>query len=153
MGNTLYGLAGNDTLQGQKGRDTLLGGAGNDTYLIARGDGMDQITDNDSTSGNSDLLWFTQGVSYDQLWFKKVNNNLEISIIGATDKVTISNWYTSSANHIETIKTFDNKTLSDSKIDGLVSAMAAFTMPAMGQTSLPSTYTSSLAPALAASWV
>ena len=153
MGNTLYGLAGNDTLQGNKGRDILQGGVGNDSYLFARGDGMDQILDTDSTSGNNDLLWFTQGVSYDQLWFKKVNNNLEVSIIGATDSVTINNWYSGSANHIETIKTSDNKTLSDSKIDNLVSAMAAFTIPAMGQTTLPSTYTSALAPVLAANWV
>ena len=84
---------------------------------------------------------------------KKVKNHLEVSVIGATDKVTINNWYTSPANHIETIKTSDNKTLSDSKIDGLVSAMAAFTVPAMGQTTLSSTYANSLAPVLAASWV
>ena len=62
--------------------------------------------------------------------------------------MTINNWYTSPANHIETIKASDNKTLSDSKIDGLVSAMAAFTVPAMGQTTLSSTYVNSLAPVL-----
>lgn len=153
MDNSLYGLAGNDTLQGNQGNDALQGDIGNDTYRIARGDGIDQITDNDSTSGNNDLLWFTQGVSYDQLWFEKVNNHLEVSVIGATDKVTINNWYANPANHIETIKTSDNKTLSDSKIDNLVSAMAAFTVPAMGQTTLSSTYANSLAPVLAASWV
>ncbi len=46
----------------------------------------------------------------------------------------------------------NGKALLDSQIDALVQAMAAFTSPAAGQTSLPSTYQDSLEPVLAANW-
>ncbi|WP_173065289.1 calcium-binding protein [Sulfurimicrobium lacus] len=56
----LYGGAGNDTLTGHKGNDTLQGGAGSDVYLFAAGDGNDTIIE---TSGNADVLRFTEGIA------------------------------------------------------------------------------------------
>jgi Ca2+-binding RTX toxin-like protein len=150
--NTLTGGAGNDTLDGGSGTDKLLGGTGNDVYVFGRGYGMDTITDNDSTAKNTDQARFLAGVAANQLWFRHVGSNLEVSIIGTTDKLTVQNWYSGAANQVEQFKTADNKTLLNSQVENLVSAMAAFAPPASGQTTLPANYQTSLNPVIAANW-
>ena len=151
--NTLTGNAGADTLDGKAGADILIGGTGNDTYWLGRGWGNDTIQENDATAGNTDIARFDAGIAADQLWFQHVGNNLEVSIIGTSDKFTLSNWYSGSANHVEQFKTSNGKTLLDSQVQSLVSAMAAFSPPAAGQTTLPANYATTLAPVIAANWV
>jgi trimeric autotransporter adhesin len=148
----LSGDAGNDTLQGGLGNDTLIGQKGNDTYLFGRGQGQDTIVDKDSTWFNSDTLKIANAES-DQLWFTRSGNNLNIAIIGTTDKVTIQDWYTSSANRVEKITALgDNKTLNLSRLNGLVSAMAGFTSQAMAGTELPAGTSNSLSKLITSSW-
>ena len=151
-GDALYGDAGDDVLDGGAGNDTLQGGLGNDTYLFGRGDGQDRITENDNTAGNTDMLQFAAGVAADQLWFRRVGSNLEVSIIGTDDKSTISNWYSGNSYHVEQFKTADGKVLTDTRVQALVEAMAAFSPPAAGQTTLPANYQTALTPVLAANW-
>ncbi|MCW9718518.1 hypothetical protein L5B83_09030 [Avibacterium sp. 21-599] len=149
--NRLIGYAGNDTLQGQKGSDLLMGGAGDDTYIFSRGDGNDFIKEE---SGN-DVLRFNAGINSDQLWFKKINNDLVINIVGTNDSVIIDDWYKSTSNSdykIETIIAGDGKQLLESQVDSLVTAMANFDVPAAGQINLPADYHSKLDMVLAASW-
>ena len=153
LDNQLLAYAGNDTLSGGLGNDGLQGGVGNDTYLFQRGAGADNITEADATAGNSDLLWFDNNVTSSQLWFQHSGNNLVVSVIGTSDKVTLNNWYTGTANQVETIKASDGKTLTNSKVEALVSAMSAFTIPTEGTTTLPTSYQTSLNPVLAANWV
>jgi Ca2+-binding RTX toxin-like protein len=150
--NALTGGAGSDTLDGGAGADSLDGGAGNDTYVLGRGYGADTITDNDATAGNTDTAQFLSGIAIDQLWFRHVGNDLEVDIIGTADKFTIKNWYSGSASHIERFKTADNHVLLDTKVAALVTAMAGFTPPAMGQTTLPTGYQTTLEPLIAANW-
>lgn len=150
--NTLNAGAGNDILDGGTGNDILIGGTGNDTYILGRGYGSDTIQENDSTAGNTDVASFLEGIATDQLWFRHVGNNLEVSVIGTADKLTIQNWYSSSANNVEQFRTADGHVLLDSQVENLVQAMAAFAPPAAGQTTLPQTYQSALAPVLAANW-
>lgn len=156
--DTLSGDEGADTLVGGVGNDTLYGGSGNDTYLFGRGDGQDELRDEDWTSGNTDVLSFGPGVSADQLWFRSVGSALEVSIIGTTDKVSIrffDSKYTGATPypyHIEQFKTSDGKVLLDSQVQNLVNAMASFSPPAAGQTTLPANYQSSLNSVIAANW-
>ena len=77
---------------------------------------------------------------------------LEVSIIGATDAAMVQNWYLGSQYHVEQFKTSEGKTLLDSKVQELVNAMAAFTPPAIGQVTLPTTYQPTLLPVIAADW-
>jgi Ca2+-binding RTX toxin-like protein len=147
----LTGVAGNDVLKGGTGADALSGGTGNDDYLFARGYGADTLTDNDATAGNSDRLIFS-GVSHDQLWFRSLGNNLEVSVIGTTDKVSISNWNLGAANHVEQIRAADGLNLSDTQVANLVNAMAAFAPPSAGQTSLSTNYHTALDSVIAANW-
>jgi Ca2+-binding RTX toxin-like protein len=150
--DTLNGLAGDDTLDGGAGNDVLNGGAGNDTYLFGLGAGADTVTEYGTTAGNIDVMAVGEGVAADQLWFRRVGTNLEVTIIGTSDKSTINNWYSGSAYHIEQFRTADGKVLLDSQVDVLVSAMAAFSPPPAGQTTLAPDYQTALAPVLAASW-
>ncbi|QTX27966.1 calcium-binding protein [Xylella fastidiosa] len=161
LDDMLYGGAGNDMLSGGKGADTLdggsgndvlYGGTGNDMYRFAIGAGVDRIEDYDTTTGNADVLSIGQGVSINQLWFQHVGNDLEVSIIGTGDQITIRDWYSNAAYHVEQFKTSDGKVLRDSQVNALVSAMAGFAPPVLGQTSLSTDYQKALNPLIAAHW-
>jgi Ca2+-binding RTX toxin-like protein len=143
---------GNDTLTGGTGNDALYGGYGNDTYVFNQGDGADTISEYDYTAGNVDVALFGRGITTDQLWFSHVGNNLEVSVIGTTDKLSLSNWYSGSQYHVEQFKTSDGKTLLDSQVQNLVGAMAAFSPPAAGQTTLAANYATALSPVIVANW-
>ncbi|MDV3443413.1 calcium-binding protein [Pseudomonas otitidis] len=156
----LYGGDGNDTLAvnyayssgalfvGGKGNDTLIGSAYDDTYVFNLGDGNDVIQDG---YGN-DVLSFEQGINNTDLWLQRTGNNLELSVLGSDDKVTISNWYASASNHVETIKTADGKTLLDSQVQNLVNAMAAFAPPTAGNSNLTPEQRAQLEVVIAANW-
>jgi Ca2+-binding RTX toxin-like protein len=148
----LYGSSGDDTLDGDAGNDYLSGDAGDDTYLFGRGADADRIDDNDESADNIDVVSIGAGVSSDQIWLRRVDSDLELSIIGTADKITVSNWYSSSAYQIERLKTSDGKTLLSSQVNALVDAMAAFSPPASGETTLPSNYQTTLSPLIATSW-
>ena len=88
----LYGGDGNDTLEGGAGNDYLEGGYGDDTYVFGKGDGADTIYD---YQGN-DTIKFKEGIGIDDLVVKKTGsdmNDLEISIKGTNDKLTIKGFY------------------------------------------------------------
>lgn len=145
--DTLSGLAGVDTLAGGKGDDTLIGGKGNDTYLFNAGDGHDTLIDQDGTWFNSDQLRIS-GATSKQLWLSRSGNSLDIAVIGTHDHVTIQDWFASASNRVEKIVASDGKTLNLSKVSSLVSAMAAFSPPADGVTTMPT----SLTKAVTGSW-
>jgi Ca2+-binding RTX toxin-like protein len=127
--NVLSGLTGADSLDGAAGNDTLIGAAGADTYAFARGYGQDTVQDNDTTAGVKDRVQFAAGIAQADLGYKKVGNNLEASIIGSTDKIVVQDWYLGSQYHVEEFRFSDGSMLTDSQVQGLVSAMAAFSAP------------------------
>ncbi|CBL45948.1 Hemolysin-type calcium-binding protein [gamma proteobacterium HdN1] len=151
LNNQITGNSAANTLDGKEGTDILTGGAGNDAYLMGRGYGSDTIVENDALA-NTDVLQFGQDIAADQLWFQRVNADLEVSIIGTSDKVTISNWYGGQANHVEQFTTAGGLSLSDASVDALVNAMAAFAPPAPGQVTLPQEYQQQLNGVIAANW-
>jgi Ca2+-binding RTX toxin-like protein len=160
-GNTLRGLGGNDTLrggleadvlEGGEGNDRLEGGLGGDTYLYSRGEGQDVVVDTDATEGVEDVLQFGNDISADQIWFKKSGNHLEISLIGTTDKVTVANWYLGEDRHIEMLQLANGQQLLDTQVQNLVQAMATFSPPAAGQTTLPESHAAALNTVIAANW-
>ncbi|KGM40739.1 hypothetical protein JY96_13665 [Aquabacterium sp. NJ1] len=149
----LFGYSGNDTIYGGLGNDSLYGSVGNDTYHFSRGDGADTIYDVDATAGNQDQLMFDGAVNADQVWLAKSGNDLVVSLIGTTDKVTINSWYLGGIYQVESIVAGGNgKTLSAANVQNLVNAMASFTPPAAGQTTLPANYQTALGGVIAANW-
>jgi Ca2+-binding RTX toxin-like protein len=122
---TLNGGAGNDILIGGAGNDTLVGGTGNDQYRFRAGDGADTIVESGAFNDN-DELDFGAGIDWNELWFAQQGNNLVVSVLGTTDKVTISNWFAGPGNVVETIKSGDGKVLHSSDVATMVAAMAGF---------------------------
>ncbi|NRT55401.1 hypothetical protein HNQ01_001113 [Leptothrix sp. C29] len=98
------------------------------------------------------MLAFSSGIATEQLWFRHLGNDLEVSIIGTSDKATVKDWYLGAQHQIEQMRTSDGQTLLAADVDALVNAMAAFSAPASGQTSLPQNLLTALAPVIAAAW-
>ncbi|MDR7094704.1 calcium-binding protein [Hydrogenophaga laconesensis] len=138
LANLITGNRGNNVLTGGRGNDTLMGQAGDDTYVFGRGDGQDIVFDADATRGNTDVLQLN-GINQSNLWFKHVGNDLQIDVMGTTDRITLKDWYvpgaTGSDNQIERIKTAEGYTLYNSDVEQMVQAMASFAPPSAGQTS------------------
>ena len=152
LDNILTGNNAANILDGGIGTDTLIGGLGNDCYIFSRGCGSDTVRENDTTLGNRDITLFSTGIATNQIWMRHVGDDLEVSIIGTSDKLTFDDWYLGSQYHTEQFKTADNRMLLDSQVENLVQAMAAFSPPASGQTTLPLNYQSALSPIIAANW-
>lgn len=150
--DTLLGGDGDDLLIGGIGSDSLSGGSGNDIYFLGRGDGRDKIDNYDIGAGRIDALDFDSGISSEQLWFRHVGNDLEISIIGTMDSASIVDWYVDDDYRLNEFKTAEGGTLLAGQVDNLVSAMAAFAPPAAGQTTLPQNYQEALSGVIAANW-
>jgi Ca2+-binding RTX toxin-like protein len=150
--DTLYGGAGNDTLDGDAGDDTLDGGTGNDTYRFGRGSGKDTINNYDATGSENDRVVIGAGVSENQIWFKRMDNDLQLTLIGTDDMLTVRNWYSDSAHRVDGFDLGSGKRLLEGQVDALVSAMASFAPPAPGQTSIPTAYQTALNPVIAANW-
>ena len=152
LGNDqIFGGPGDDILYGDAGNDILMGGPGNDTYLFGRGDGHDVVTEQGTTPIDLDTLQFAGDVTADQLWFSRIGNDLQVSIIGTTDTATVAGWYSGDAQHVDRFRTGDGQVLIESRVQQLVEAMAAFAPPPMGQTTLDTPY-QPLMPVIAATW-
>lgn len=144
-----FGLNG-ITFRGGRGSDFMSGTKYDDTYLFQRGDGADTVRDAGSGSVG-DTLVFEGNISSDQLWFTQAGQDLQISIIGTQDRVTVSNWFADASSQIELIKA-GGRGLSHNNVSSLVQAMAAFAPPASGETTLSASYQQQLSPTLAAAW-
>lgn len=151
--NQLTGNQAANTLDGQGGLDVLTGGLGNDTYLLKRGYAADRIVENDATLNNLDIVQFGVDIAADQLWLRRVGNDLHVSVIGTADQITVQNWYLGNAYHTEQLKSGNGKTLSDANVQNLVNAMAGMTPPPMGQTNLTAAEHAQLDGVIAANWL
>ncbi len=155
LGTTAINGTGNaqgNVLVGNTAANTLSGGAGNDTYLMGRGYGADTLVDTDATSGNHDVLRFAADVSISQLWFRKMNNDLEVSIIGTGDRMTVQNWYLGAQHRIEEFQTGANRTLQHDKVQSLVDAMATLPPPAPGEYAWSLAYDVQLGGVVTSTW-
>jgi Ca2+-binding RTX toxin-like protein len=119
LNNVLIGNAAANALTGGEGNDTYGGNAGNDTlsdtstssnevYRWGIGQGNDTIAD----AGGTDRIEIAAGVSASQVTLTRSTNDLRITVSGASDVLTVKNWYTSSANRIEEIRLADGSTIN-----------------------------------------
>lgn len=156
VGNSTITLGnGNNRLTVGTGNNTLTVGNGNDTIqtstgnnLIIVGTGQDIITD----VGGSDTLQLASGVSYQDIWLMKSGNNLIIDEYKENATITVTNWFASNYYQLASIESGDGKILLQNQVANLVQAMAAFSPPASGSTSLPANAQATIAPLVASSW-
>ena len=107
----IYAHDGDDTLIGGKGNDVLDGSYGADTYIFAKGHGQDVISEYDTyQSGKQDTLRFTD-VNYNNVRFRRENNDLILFGYHGNDQITIQNFYNNDYYQIENFQ-FADRTLS-----------------------------------------
>lgn len=143
---TIYGLAGNDYLYGNNkddrlvggpGNDILSGGDGSDTFIFSRGDGVDQINSNSFyISGKTDVIQY-QDVNHDNLWFSRSGNSLVVKVLGATDSVTVNNWFSWVGYKMDKVLAADGYSLTQQGVEQLTAYMATQSMPTGSTVSLP----------------
>nr|WP_304665064.1 calcium-binding protein [Pseudomonas savastanoi] len=138
----IYGLAGNDvllggagddlldggmgldTLDGGAGNDMLYGGSGNDTYLFQRGGGQDVIYDRDWTAGNIDTIKLAPGIVSTDIKVSRAGNNLELAIIGTSDKITVRDWFYSADSQVEQVQFADGTLWDVAALNAMVKGVA-----------------------------
>ena len=135
----LYGDEGNDYLQGSIGKDILVGGTGNDnlsgnagddTYIYNLGDGFDTIYED----GGNDTIVFGQGITLEDLTFRKSGTDLIININGDSSQgINIFNHAlmrndSLTEYNVESIRFADGSTLNISNADQLIQAMNSFSV-------------------------
>ena len=102
--DTVIGGSGNDRLIGGTGNDLLIGGSENDTYVFNRGDGQDIIRDYDSFNyPGIDTVELGVGIAPSDVTVIQTDNGNDIvlSIIGTTDKITLDDTINSGTRRIE----------------------------------------------------
>ncbi|MBD9426959.1 calcium-binding protein [Pseudomonas sp. PDM15] len=120
--DTLYGGTGNDVLDGGVGNDTLNGDAGSDVYRFSRGWGQDTVSSNDSSTGKVDAIEFASDIAPSDIQITRSGDHLILSLVGSTDKVTVSNYFNSdgaSAYKLEEVRFADGTTWSIDKVKEL----------------------------------
>jgi serralysin len=127
--NSLSGAGGNDILEGGAGNDRLAGGEGADVYRYNLGGGQDTV-DNADTGLAPDKLLFGAGVDENDLWFTRSGDNLVLTVLGTSNKVTLSGWYSSTNNQLDRIELSDGTYLEASDVQALVSGMSFSPPPA-----------------------
>lgn len=121
-------------------------------YRFDRNFGQDTVYNYHTETNTLDQLLFADGINANQLWFRQNGNNLDVSVIGTTDKVSVANWYSGNSYHVNQVVAADGKTLLESKVQNLVNAMAAFGVPAGGESNLTPNQRQQLDVVLAANW-
>lgn len=67
-------------------------------------------------------------VSYEELWFSRNGDNLQITQAGTDNQVTVNSWYNGVDHQLDIIQT-DTSALLNNQVDQLVSAMASYDVP------------------------
>ena len=75
----------------------MQGSQGNDIYLFGKGDGQDSIIDN-SNVGEINVLQFKSDVTPTKVTVSHLGNDLILSIIGTTDKITVNSSFNNELN-------------------------------------------------------
>lgn len=119
------------------------------------GGGNDTINDYDATDRNNpahaDRLVLPEDVSYEELWFKRSGNHLQVSVEGAPDVLTISNWYSSPQYQVERIEA-GSSVLLNHQVEQLVAAMATYGAPSSAGNVIPQETKDALQPVFAETW-
>lgn len=98
---------------------------GSDVYRFARGFGQDTITSSDTTVGKVDAIEFAADVAATDVRLTRSGDNLILSVIGSTDKITVTSYFindAASAYKLEEIRFADGTIWSIDTVKAMVQA-------------------------------
>lgn len=148
--NVIDGLGGNDLINGGAGNDTLSGGEGSDAYVFEAGSGADTVFNYDTSANSTDIARF-DNASISDLWFSTNGNDLQITVAGTDDQVTIDNWNSGEDYQLDEIQV-NGSVLMNNQVDQLVAAMAVYDVPSGAGNVIPQDVKDALQPVLAEAW-
>ncbi|WP_186829223.1 putative Ig domain-containing protein [Ralstonia sp. TCR112] len=142
--NSIAVAAGTNDIRVGNGADAIQ--TGNGVNTIQLGSGQVTLTN----YGGQDTVNFASTVQDDQLWFAQDGNDLLVTVDGTLSNLRLADWF-NGATHA-TLVAGDGHQLIDSQVNSLVQAMAQFSPPPVGQTTLSQPQQDNLMPVIAASW-
>ncbi|MFT6926275.1 MAG: hypothetical protein ACJAZP_001885 [Psychromonas sp.] len=92
-----------------------------------------------------------EGIAKDDIWLTRSGEDLVIDLSGSDDQITVDSWFVDEAHQVDEIHV-GNAFLLNSKVDGLISAMAGFDNPAAGNMDISSQIKEEIAPTIVAAW-
>ncbi|CUS31830.1 calcium-binding protein [Candidatus Nitrospira nitrificans] len=101
---TLTGTNADDRFVGGEGNDRLEGKGGDDRYIFGRGSGQDTIIDR---AGTSDTIEWAADVLPSEVTVTRSGDDLELTITGTTDRVTVSEFFLADPFRIEVVRFAD----------------------------------------------
>lgn len=125
-GQALAGNTLNNTISAGAG-STLTGGGGYDTYDYASNGGAQTINNgvvsDTAAQGELDL-----GVDLNptNLWFQKVGSNLQIAVLGTSNRITVSGWFAHTYNQLGYLVLPDGSKIGAAAVTALANAMTAY---------------------------
>ncbi|QCX51304.1 hemolysin-type protein [Ralstonia solanacearum] len=152
--NTIQVGNGTNAIEVGAGTNDIYVGNGTDTVKTGNGVnslhlGTGQVTL--TNYGGQDTVYLSSSsVEEDQLWFAQQGNDLLVTVDGTSSSLRLTDWF-NGATHA-TLVASDGHQLIDSQVASLVQAMAQFSPPPAGQTSLSPEQRESLMPVIASSW-
>jgi Ca2+-binding RTX toxin-like protein len=148
--NRFSGGDSDDVIDGGDGNDTLIDTSltSNEVFVWGRGKGDDVVSD----AGGIDRLDVTDGVTADQIWLGRTNDDLTLALIDSQETFTIKDWFAGAAHQVELIRLAGGKTLTPDMVGPLVQAMATMSVVPVGQSTLLSANQPALAELITSSW-
>lgn len=147
---------GNNTITDSGSFSTVKLGDGNNKVVVSGnmptvelGHGVNDI---EFSSASGDLV-FGKDINPDHLWFQHKGQDLQISVIGSKQEVTLHNWYASTPERPRDIMAGDRHRLMSNNVEHLVQAMAAFAPAAPATMTFGAAEQQVLQPVLAANWM
>lgn len=125
--------------------------------IFGRGDGHDTVVADGFDNATTDKIAFGAGIDSEDLWFRRSGSDLEVRVLGATDRLTLKDWFggsTTAAGRLDEFELSSGDRLVESRVQSLVDAMATWST---SNGNAPPTVSdmpddASLSNALAAAW-
>jgi parallel beta-helix repeat protein len=142
-----------NVLDGGAGVDTLYGSQGNDTFRFGRGYDQDTVVNADSSTDTTDTVALGEGVAATDLWFSRDGQDLQLSILGTGDSMTLDDWFATPAMQVDRFQLSDGKAIASRDVLMLVEAMSGFNVDNPAEVSaLPPAAAQTLDTMIAAVW-
>lgn len=139
IAKTINGTTGSDTLSntvvsgnifdGKGGDDIETGNTGNNTYITQSGYGALTINNGSSSNNVASGSLSILNESIQDIWLKKVGNDLELDIMGTNTEATVKGWFSDSYHQLNSIAVTDSNgvhSVLDTQLNQLVQAMATY---------------------------
>ena len=135
------------------GTNDVILGNGLDTIQTTGGQNQINLGQGQTTLSNDNGTdWIILGnVSPDQMWFSQSGQNLVVAVLGSTESLTVTDWFNGAANQVDSFSA-NGLALSNSGVEQLVQAMAAYPAPLASQTSYTTQEQQTLMPLVTSSW-